>query len=94
VKLCFHPVIARQLSDSSFPGFKSQITCIPNQNFGVVGKLNWYLIFIAPVSNKKYSVLSNDDPFGNEIMEAIKFRIISEVLNLEAIDWSARYQPH
>jgi hypothetical protein len=26
-------------------------------------------------------------------VEAIKFRIIDEVLNLEAIDWSARYQP-
>ncbi|KAJ6588140.1 beta-lactamase/transpeptidase-like protein [Mycena capillaripes] len=54
-------------------GFKSQITRIPNQNFGV-------------------AVLSNDEPFGTEIIEAIKFRIIDEILNLEAIDWSARFK--
>ncbi|KAJ7814921.1 beta-lactamase/transpeptidase-like protein [Mycena olivaceomarginata] len=55
------------------PGFKSQITRIPNQNFGV-------------------AVLSNDESFGFQIAEAVKFRIIDEVLDLEAIDWSARFK--
>ncbi|KAJ7639711.1 beta-lactamase/transpeptidase-like protein [Mycena polygramma] len=52
-------------------GFKSQVTRIPDQNFGV-------------------AVLSNDEAFGTQIVEAIKFRIMDEVLNLEPIDWSAR----
>ncbi|KAJ6464101.1 beta-lactamase/transpeptidase-like protein [Mycena sanguinolenta] len=54
-------------------GYKSQITRIPLQNFGVC-------------------VLSNDEPFGFQIVEAVKFRIIDEFLNLEAIDWSGRFK--
>ncbi|KAJ7820018.1 hypothetical protein B0H14DRAFT_3736395 [Mycena olivaceomarginata] len=34
-------------------------------------------------------VLSNDETFGIHIAEAVKYRIIDEVLNLERIDWSA-----
>ncbi|KAJ7742566.1 beta-lactamase/transpeptidase-like protein [Mycena metata] len=52
-------------------GFKSQVTRIPTQNFGV-------------------AVLSNDEAFGFEIVEAIKFRVIDEVLNLQVIDWTER----
>jgi hypothetical protein len=37
------------------------------------------------------TVLSNDETFGIHIAEAVKYRIIDEVLNLERIDWSARY---
>lgn len=37
------------------------------------------------------AVLSNDESFGFQIAEAVKFRIIDEVLDLEVIDWSARY---
>ncbi|KAJ6552199.1 beta-lactamase/transpeptidase-like protein [Mycena vulgaris] len=55
----------------STQGFKSQITRIPSQDFGV-------------------AVLSNDESFGTHIVETIKFRIIDEVLKLEAVDWSAR----
>ncbi|KAF7345808.1 Beta-lactamase class penicillin binding protein [Mycena venus] len=55
------------------PGFKSQITRIPNENLGV-------------------AVLSNDDFFGTQISEAIKFRIIDKALKLEPIDWTARYK--
>ncbi|KAJ6609481.1 beta-lactamase/transpeptidase-like protein [Mycena sp. CBHHK59/15] len=55
------------------PGFKSQITRIPNQDFGV-------------------AVLSNDESFGTEVVEAIKFRLIDEALKLEPIDWSARFK--
>ncbi|KAJ7243609.1 beta-lactamase/transpeptidase-like protein [Mycena haematopus] len=54
-------------------GFKSQITRIPNRNFGVC-------------------VLSNDEPFGFQIVEAVKFRIIDEFLNLKVIDWSGRFK--
>jgi len=55
------------------PGFKSQITRIPNQNFGL-------------------AVLSNDESYGGQIVETIKFHIIDKVLNLQTIDWSARYK--
>ncbi|KAJ7025417.1 beta-lactamase/transpeptidase-like protein [Mycena alexandri] len=54
-------------------GFKSQITRIPSQDFGV-------------------AVLSNDEAFGRKIVEAIKFRIIDEALNLEVIDWTERFK--
>ncbi|KAF8183036.1 beta-lactamase/transpeptidase-like protein [Mycena galopus ATCC 62051] len=57
----------------SVPGFKSQITRIPTQNFGVC-------------------VLSNDEPFGSQIVEAVKFRIMDEFLKLETVDWSARFK--
>ncbi|KAK7042563.1 beta-lactamase class penicillin binding protein [Favolaschia claudopus] len=45
-----------------------------------------------PSLNFGVSVLSNDEHFGSEIVETVKFRIIDEFLNLEAIDWSERYQ--
>ncbi|KAJ7914440.1 beta-lactamase/transpeptidase-like protein [Mycena leptocephala] len=45
-----------------------------------------------PHLNFGVAVLSNDEPFGTEIVEAIKFRIIDEVLKLEAIDWSGRFK--
>ncbi|KAJ7163474.1 beta-lactamase/transpeptidase-like protein [Mycena crocata] len=57
----------------STTGFRSQITRIPEQNFGV-------------------AILSNDDSFGQHIVEAIKFRIIDEALKLEAIDWTNRFK--
>ncbi|KAJ7759479.1 hypothetical protein B0H14DRAFT_2634424 [Mycena olivaceomarginata] len=65
VYLCHH--------GGTVPGFKSQITRIPNQNFGV-------------------AVLSNHESFGFQIAEAVKFRIVDEVLDLEVIDWSARFK--
>ncbi|KAJ7824721.1 hypothetical protein B0H14DRAFT_2453865 [Mycena olivaceomarginata] len=44
-----------------------------------------------PHQNLGVSVLSNDETFGFHIAEAVKYRIIDEVLNLGPIDWSARY---
>ncbi|KAJ7111488.1 beta-lactamase/transpeptidase-like protein [Mycena epipterygia] len=52
-------------------GFKSQITRIPSQDFGV-------------------AILSNDESFGTEMVEVMKFHIIDAALKLEAIDWSGR----
>ncbi|KAJ7450830.1 hypothetical protein FB451DRAFT_1051874, partial [Mycena latifolia] len=43
-----------------------------------------------PLQNFGVAVLSNDESFGDEIMETIKFRLIDEILKLEVIDWSGR----
>ncbi|KAJ7337585.1 hypothetical protein DFH08DRAFT_1014805 [Mycena albidolilacea] len=40
------------------------------------------------------TVLSNDETFGIHIAEAVKYRIIDEVLNLGPIDWSASIAAH
>ncbi|KAJ7178172.1 beta-lactamase/transpeptidase-like protein [Mycena filopes] len=45
-----------------------------------------------PTRNFGVAVLSNDESFGTEIVEATKFRIIDEFLGLEAIDWSERFK--
>ncbi|KAJ7909480.1 beta-lactamase/transpeptidase-like protein [Mycena leptocephala] len=57
----------------STAGFRSQVTRIPNQNFGV-------------------AVFSNDDSFGTQIVESVKFRIMDEALNLQPINWSPRFK--
>ncbi|KAJ7716299.1 hypothetical protein B0H16DRAFT_1339218, partial [Mycena metata] len=40
------------------------------------------------------AVLSNDEAFGNQIMEAIKFRILDEVLNLQSSKILTLYTTH
>ncbi|KAJ6620374.1 hypothetical protein B0H10DRAFT_1791968 [Mycena sp. CBHHK59/15] len=36
------------------------------------------------------AVLTNDDPLGMLLMEAIKYRIVDEILGLDVIDWNSR----
>ncbi|KAF7303230.1 Beta-lactamase class penicillin binding protein [Mycena kentingensis (nom. inval.)] len=38
------------------------------------------------------AVLSNDNEYGSQLMEAVKFRIIDEALGLEPVDWAGRYR--
>ncbi|KAJ7450791.1 beta-lactamase/transpeptidase-like protein [Mycena latifolia] len=38
------------------------------------------------------AILSNDESFGTQIVESIKFRVIDEALELEPIDWTARFK--
>ncbi|KAJ6569266.1 beta-lactamase/transpeptidase-like protein [Mycena capillaripes] len=45
-----------------------------------------------PAHNFGVAVLSNDDAFGTEIAEAIKYRIMDEALKLQALDWSSRFK--
>jgi hypothetical protein len=67
----FALILLLGLTDSRL-GFKSQITRIPTQEFGL-------------------AILSNDESFGRQIVEAIEFRIIDEALKLEPMDWVGRY---
>ncbi|KAJ7059265.1 beta-lactamase/transpeptidase-like protein [Mycena amicta] len=45
-----------------------------------------------PSQNFGVAVMSNDEPFGFYIVEAIKSRIIDEFFKLEPIDWTARFR--
>ncbi|KAF7338798.1 Beta-lactamase domain-containing protein [Mycena sanguinolenta] len=36
--------------------------------------------------------LTNDDTFGYELKEVVKFRVIDSVFGLDPVDWSTRYQ--
>ncbi|KAJ7607677.1 beta-lactamase/transpeptidase-like protein [Roridomyces roridus] len=45
-----------------------------------------------PDQNLGVAVLSNDESFGTEIVETIKFRILDKVLQLPPIDWTARFK--
>ncbi|KAJ6626811.1 beta-lactamase/transpeptidase-like protein [Mycena sp. CBHHK59/15] len=45
-----------------------------------------------PTQDLGVVVMSNEEDFGTPIMETIKYRIIDEVLQLEPIDWMARYR--
>ncbi|KAJ7448276.1 beta-lactamase/transpeptidase-like protein [Mycena galericulata] len=46
-----------------------------------------------PSQNLGVAVLSNDESFGTEIVEAIKFRILDKALKLEpVVDWSSRFK--
>ncbi|KAJ7700387.1 beta-lactamase/transpeptidase-like protein [Mycena rosella] len=58
------------------------------------GSIRGFKSQITRIPHKDFgvAVLSNDESFGTEIMEAIKFRIIDEALKLEAIDWTERYK--
>ncbi|KAK0186864.1 hypothetical protein F5146DRAFT_935962, partial [Armillaria mellea] len=42
-----------------------------------------------PFDNLGVAVFSNDDIYGDQIMEIVKFGIIDKVLSLERIDWSS-----
>ncbi|KAJ6484471.1 beta-lactamase/transpeptidase-like protein [Mycena vitilis] len=44
-----------------------------------------------PSPNLGIAVMSNEED-GTPIMESVKYRIVDEVLKLEAIDWPARYR--
>jgi len=46
----------------------------------------------TPIARKEVTAPSPNDPFGTEIVEAIKFRIIDEALKLEPIDWAGRFK--
>ncbi|KAJ7038058.1 beta-lactamase/transpeptidase-like protein [Mycena alexandri] len=48
------------------------------------------MITRIPDQNLGVAVLSNDDPFGGQIAEAVKFRILDEALSLEAVNWTER----
>ncbi|KAJ7185375.1 beta-lactamase/transpeptidase-like protein [Mycena filopes] len=50
------------------------------------------MIARIPERNLGVAVLSNDDTFGAQIAEAIKFRILDEALDLEVIDWTERFK--
>ncbi|KAK7018013.1 hypothetical protein VNI00_018439 [Paramarasmius palmivorus] len=56
------------------------------------GGLPGYFTRITRLPNSKLgvAVLTNDDNYGDFIMEIIKWRIIDEVLGLEPIDWDLR----
>ncbi|KAJ6588019.1 beta-lactamase/transpeptidase-like protein [Mycena capillaripes] len=58
------------------------------------GSVRGFKSYIARIPSQDFgvAVLSNDQAFGYQIVDAIKFRIMDEYLNLEAIDWSARFQ--
>ncbi|KAF9070759.1 beta-lactamase/transpeptidase-like protein [Rhodocollybia butyracea] len=43
-----------------------------------------------PLENFGVAVLTNDDAYGEQYMEVIKWRIIDEILGLEPIDWDSR----
>ncbi|KAJ7096105.1 beta-lactamase/transpeptidase-like protein [Mycena epipterygia] len=45
-----------------------------------------------PSESLGIAVLSNDENLGSGIIESVKYRIIDDVLQLEAIDWPARYR--
>ncbi|KAJ7766340.1 beta-lactamase/transpeptidase-like protein [Mycena maculata] len=47
-------------------------------------------IIRIPTQDLGVAVLSNDESFGTQIMEAIKFRILDEALKLQVVDWSGR----
>ncbi|KAJ7155199.1 beta-lactamase/transpeptidase-like protein [Mycena filopes] len=43
-----------------------------------------------PSKDLAIAVLSNEEDWGNKIMEAVKYRIVDEVLGLEPVDWTSR----
>lgn len=45
-----------------------------------------------PNSNLGIAVFSNDDTYGTQLVEIVKWRIVDEVFGLPLIDWSARYR--
>ncbi|KAJ6536834.1 beta-lactamase/transpeptidase-like protein [Mycena capillaripes] len=45
-----------------------------------------------PGQNLGIAVMTNDEGLGHLIMESVKYRIVDEVLQLDAIDWTARYR--
>ncbi|KAJ7118448.1 beta-lactamase/transpeptidase-like protein [Mycena crocata] len=45
-----------------------------------------------PIAIFGVAVMSNDDSFGTQIVESIKFRIIDEALKLDAIYWPTRFK--
>ncbi|KAF8063357.1 beta-lactamase/transpeptidase-like protein [Lyophyllum atratum] len=45
-----------------------------------------------PFDDLGIAVLCNDFSYGSYLMQIIKFRLIDEALNLEPVDWDARYK--
>ncbi|KAJ7032461.1 beta-lactamase/transpeptidase-like protein [Mycena alexandri] len=45
-----------------------------------------------PSKDLAIAVLTNEEDWGNMIMEAVKYRIVDEALQLEPVDWTARYR--
>lgn len=43
-----------------------------------------------PFENFGVAVLTNDDAYGDQFMEVIKWRLIDALLGLEPIDWDSR----
>ncbi|KAJ7712564.1 beta-lactamase/transpeptidase-like protein [Mycena metata] len=50
------------------------------------------MITRIPNQNLGVAVLSNDDLFGGQIAEAVKFRILDKALSLEAVNWTERFK--
>ncbi|KAJ7766324.1 hypothetical protein DFH07DRAFT_1013571 [Mycena maculata] len=61
----------------------------------LAGHKAWRIYTRIPTQDLGVAVLSNDQSFGTQIMEAIKFRILDEALKLQVVDWSGRapYDP-